>query len=128
MLFYTACGSCCCCCYFPYGSQLVIKNNAVGPRSPMYNLQDAAGHWAGMIYHNGVGSIGVGKTESCDFIVVSGGTTSKDEIADHNRPIEWAQVSVIQGLTTCELYNVLWIEWKGGFAYRNAVGKAGKEA
>ncbi|KAI8635609.1 heterokaryon incompatibility protein-domain-containing protein [Xylariaceae sp. FL1651] len=102
--------------------------NAVVPQASMFHLRDNEENWVGMMYSNYFDNSGAANNEPCEFIVVSGGVTSKDSVGDHNGLEEWAQADEIKALAKYEFYNVLWIQWVSGIAYRKAVGRAWKPA
>lgn len=46
-------------------------------------------------------------------------------LRDINYP-EWSQIEEIKDLEGYEYYNVLWIEWREGVAYRKTIGRVWK--
>ncbi|KAK6859047.1 heterokaryon incompatibility protein-domain-containing protein [Apiospora arundinis] len=102
--------------------------NTAAEAASLFHIRYASGDWAGVLFSNDFDTPPAGEQERCEFIVVSGGSTSKDETGDHNGLEEWAQVAKIKDLDTYEFYNVLWIERVGSIAYRKALGRVWKDA
>ncbi|KAI1129099.1 heterokaryon incompatibility protein-domain-containing protein [Nemania abortiva] len=102
--------------------------NAVVPRVSMFHLRDNNGNWAGVLESNGAEESLSASHEAWECVVVSGGIAWKDADGEPTSLVEWAQVDLIQSLPKYEFYNVLFIEWEGGIAYRKAVGRVWKEA
>ncbi|KAI0866664.1 heterokaryon incompatibility protein-domain-containing protein [Xylaria cubensis] len=103
-----------------------LTANAVVSVVSMFHLHADNGNWSGVLISNGSE-----ETLSCkalECIVVSGGVAWKDENNEQTSLEEWVQVDVIRSLPTYEFYNVLFIEWEQGIAYRKGVGRVWKEA
>ncbi|KAK8051475.1 heterokaryon incompatibility protein-domain-containing protein [Apiospora rasikravindrae] len=105
----------------------IATNTSAEPAS-LYHIRYASGEWAGVLLSNDFDTPPAGEHERCEFVVVSGGSTSKDDPGDHNGLEEWSQVPHIQVLSTYDFYNVLWIEWDDGVAYRKALGRVWKDS
>jgi hypothetical protein len=60
---------------------------------------------------------------ACELIVISSGSTPTSLYTD----MEWVRKFGVQEKAEMEeFYNVLWIEWKDGIAYRKALGRVAK--
>ncbi|KAI1271993.1 heterokaryon incompatibility protein-domain-containing protein [Xylaria sp. FL0933] len=105
-----------------------VSANSVVPRASMLHLYSYNGDWAGIVISNGVEESRDSSREVCECIVISEGLAWRDTDDEHTSLEEWDQVHVIQSLTKYEFYNVLWIEWEQGIAYRKAVGRVWREA
>ncbi|KAH6643385.1 heterokaryon incompatibility protein-domain-containing protein [Truncatella angustata] len=110
------------------GNSWNAATNMAVPIASSYNIRDMSGAWAGVLYSNGSDTIPAAENQRCEFIVISGGVTSKDTVDDHNGLEEWAQTPEIQDLETYEFFNVLWIEWVDAIAYRKGLGRIWQEA
>ncbi|KAI1746812.1 heterokaryon incompatibility protein-domain-containing protein [Xylaria castorea] len=102
--------------------------NAVVSVVSMFHLHLDNGNWAGVLISNGASESLACSHEARECIVVSGGVTWKDANDEQTSLEEWAQVDVIKSLPKYEFYNVLFIEWEQGIAYRKGVGRVWKEA
>ncbi|GAP91549.1 putative heterokaryon incompatibility protein [Rosellinia necatrix] len=106
--------------------------------APIYRVDDEAGNFVGMIFSNESGDDEIRNiTHPCEFIVLSRGITSKsksenpddpEDASIYNDIEEWAQIEEVKDLQTYEFFNVLWVEWSGGIAYRKALGRMWKDA
>jgi hypothetical protein len=69
----------------------------------------------------------------CELIAISEGSAKRVHRNRYEDPLvqpfrEMDRVPVIEKLKKYFFYNVLWIEWIGGIAYRQAAGRVLKEA
>lgn len=110
------------------GNTWNTATNTAVPLASLYNIEDSSGDWAGVLYSNDFDKLPADEGEHCEFVIVSGGVTYKDDIDDHNGLEEWAESSEIRNLDRYEFYNVLWIEWRGAVAYRRGLGRVWKDA
>lgn len=87
-------------------------------------LYDQKGNWAGSLRLHTHPPDRAPTGESCELIALSLATISIDSYPYHNPGWEIPN-------RCCEpmysFYNVLWVEWENGIAYRKAVGKVSKE-
>lgn len=102
-------------------------NTAVETAS-IFHVRGSSGDWAGMLFSNDFDRPPAADNERCEFVVISRGITSKDQVDDHNGLEEWAQVPEIMDLKTYEFYNVLWIQRMDDVSYRRGLGRVWKDA
>ncbi|KAI1740858.1 heterokaryon incompatibility protein-domain-containing protein [Xylaria scruposa] len=102
--------------------------NAVVSVAPMFHLHMDNRTWVGVFISNGTDECLACSSEARECIIVSGGVTWKDDNNEQTSLEEWAQVDIIKSLHKYEFYNVLFIEWEQGVAYRTGVGRVWKEA
>jgi hypothetical protein len=104
-------------CYLGHGSCLTVE------------LKDNAGLQTGVIESLFVSQYRYEEGDPCELIAISKGSLGAPQTKDG---IElFAEVEAFPQLKdkeTYEFYNVLWIEWKDGIAYRKALGRVMKEA
>jgi hypothetical protein len=100
-------------------------------------LKDPAGSWAGVLrLHKSYSSLFTffldsdAEGQPCELIAISRGVASNGKDESYFLD-EWTAPERPTGFTryesSYEFYNVLWIEWKGGIAYRKALGRVIKE-
>ncbi|KAJ3579492.1 hypothetical protein NPX13_g1073 [Xylaria arbuscula] len=105
-----------------------VSANAVVPRASMLHLYNDSGDWAGIVISNEAKESQTRSREVCECIVISEGFAWRDTCDEETILEEWNQVNVIKSLPKYEFYNILWIEWERGIAYRKAVGRVWREA
>jgi len=67
--------------------------------------------------------------DQCELIGISKASVGNKEASHQYQTVsEMDRVSEIKGLDLYKFYNVLWIEWNDGIAYRKALGMVWKEA
>jgi Heterokaryon incompatibility protein (HET) len=109
--------------YLEIGSSLSHEVEEYYINYPIYSLITSEEKWAGVIFVHQHPEINDEAKEQCELIVVSGGIAFEDadwipELRLGDRPRTRGQYS---------FYNVLWIEWQSGIAYRKGVGRVVKQ-
>lgn len=102
--------------YLELGSQFPRENDKGRDRYPLYSLRNSDGEWAGVIYPHSPPKTSDEK-ETCELIVISNG-----RVEDRWVP-EWDLRNKSYFEDHYEFYNVLWIEWQEGIAYRKGLGR-----
>lgn len=104
-------------------------------RSLKVNLLDSRGRWSGVIESLYVHEEQYGRGTPCELIAISEGWATPNEF-DESDPYEVSyqpfeemeRVQDIKMLDKYPFYNVLWVDWIGGVAYRRAMGRVWKNA
>jgi hypothetical protein len=121
------------CTMFLEGSYIEVLNNTTPPRPRLtINVHDSNGSWTGVItgftseddYTHG---------DQCELIAISKASRQRKKQKSgsgyRNRNFtEMDTAQEIKELDCYDFYNVLWIEWKEGIAYRKALGRVWKKA
>jgi len=99
------------------------------------DLQDSRGSWVGVVESWYIRGNEYKCGAPCELIAISQGSAKRDYTDEDDPDIpsvqpfnEMDRVPVVEKLETYFFYNVLWIEWIGGIAYRQAAGRVLKEA
>jgi len=120
-------------CTMILGNPLERTINCLGSegRCLTVEMNDNAGLRAGVIESLFVSQHEYETGDQCELIAISKGSLRKRE-PDEYTPIKlFEEVDAFPELIDkklYEFYNVLWIEWKDGIAYRKALGRVTKEA
>jgi hypothetical protein len=94
-------------------------------------LNDSAGLRTGLIESSFVGQHEYEKGDPCELMAISKGSLRKEEPTGYPGRKLLQEVNTFSELKDkeyYEFYNVLWIEWEDGIAYRKALGRVMKEA
>jgi hypothetical protein len=93
------------------------------------DLQDSRGCWVGVVeswYRRGNE---YKRGTPCELVAISQGSAKRIHTSKLPQAFnEMDRVPVVEKLEKYFFYNVLWIEWIGGIAYRQAVGRVLKDA
>jgi hypothetical protein len=97
------------------------------------DLQDSRGCWVGVVESWYMRGNEYKCGTPCELIAISEGSAKRVHRNRYEDPLvqpfrEMDRVPVIEKLKKYFFYNVLWIEWIGGIAYRQAAGRVLKEA
>jgi hypothetical protein len=104
-------------------------SNKMVPENPMIYLTDHKGAWVGILRLNPCETGIPEKGQSCELIAISFATAHSHEGSFAKEDIqEWGKIVDIRNKSEYEFYNVLWIEWNKGVAYRKALGRVWKTA
>ena len=90
------------------------------------NLQNPGGIWAGVIESNFTRADDVMDLKGCkcEVVVVSAEVAKRQHFSVFR---ELDCCDALKPLEVYEFYNVLWIEWQDGIAYRKGIGRVWKE-
>jgi hypothetical protein len=108
--------------------------NIEGPqRCLIMNLNDNSGLWTGVIDSWFTSEDKYIQGNQCELIAISEASCQRKDTSIPKsggyRVMEFEEmgiVSEIKGLELYEFYNVLWIEWRKGIAYRKALAECGR--
>jgi hypothetical protein len=99
------------------------------------HLHDHRGRWAGVVESLFLDDAEYVEGTSCELIAISKGRVKRrrrgkkvDYYMDFQPFSEMLVVDELADLKYYSFYNVLWIEWKGGVAYRKALGRVWEDA
>lgn len=112
------------------GSIYFDKDGAEPAYAMRCTLFDMTSNCVGMLYLNSSRESDIIQGQLCELIVISGAVAYADR-KNHMKDImlpEWNLIDDVRDKKIYEYYNVLWIEWKGKIAYRNALGRVWKSA
>jgi hypothetical protein len=102
---------------------------------PCVTIRDKRGRWAGMLYlpeplpsPPATTKRGTDRKRQCELVMVSRGYSPIELFADVLEELEQEEfVTALGASDIYEYYNVLWIEWQDGIAYRKAIGRIEKD-
>lgn len=87
-------------------------------------LRDEAGCWGGLLHRHNQSQLDLLKHDrTCELVAISSGYASNDSKRNTMPALHEWHLSEGPGYQyVYHFYNVLWIEWKDGIAYRRAIG------
>jgi hypothetical protein len=91
-------------------------------------LVDDQLQFAGILYLNLPDSQGAPESFTCDLVAISAGWIKDDDYSREWWLTEWSCPERPKSGDLYEFYNVMWVEWHNGIAYRKAIGRVWKEA
>jgi hypothetical protein len=125
-------------CWFnkeAYPEPIPLLDRAVIPNfKPPLTLRDSIGTWAGiLIVHNFIDpemaqceTMTSPETAEIELIAISKGYVHSGTMVSVFELLEWNHPERPKSFEFYEFYNVLWIEWKDGLAYRKGIGRVEK--
>jgi hypothetical protein len=100
-----------------------------------FELQDSRGCWVGVVESCNMRGNGYKCGTPCELVAISEGSAMRDHTNEYDPDLpsiqpfrEMDRVPAVKMLEKYFFYNVLWIEWIGGIAYRQAAGRVLKDA
>ena len=91
------------------------------------NLRDTNKNWAGILRLNASTPGDPKPDTSSELIAISRGLANDLEVLLPKLTLrEWAFIGYIKTEDPYEFYNVPWVEWVNGIAYRKAIGRVWK--
>lgn len=105
---------------------MITKNRGL----PMYHLRTANGDWAGVIddFQCDLPS-GRGSKILCELVAISRGSSRNANPGTSwflHEALPELVVNELRGLRKYQWYNVLWVKWEDGIAYRQGIGRVWK--
>jgi hypothetical protein len=110
-------------------TSLYTNGNYLPFHTPSVSLEDGAGEWAGVLRLHHGGDFSHLKTSTkmlVELVAISFGRARNSEKQEHGLE-EWKLEERPKDSQWYEFYNVLWISWRCGIAYRRGLGHVRKD-